>query len=187
MKLQIRQGVFETNSSSMHSIVVKKTIDYYTKEEAEEEIYVRKSGKWAIHDYELQFGRSPFEIIGSFERKIHYAIASWCGNYLDKNEIENKFQEIEQIVKKYIPETKLIELPERYNYSFGEEEKYYGYVDHESIGLLQDFLEEKEITLEEFLTNKRYIVIIDGDEYCLWKEAKKTGIIDLNEIEEEFE
>lgn len=29
MKLQIRQNVFETNSSSMHSLVVKITIDEY--------------------------------------------------------------------------------------------------------------------------------------------------------------
>ena len=110
-----------------------------------------------------------------------------CGSYFLHDKAESQLKEIEQIVKKYIPEIKLIELPEVYNYSSGKDEKYYGCIDHESIGLLQDFIKTKEITLEEFLTNKRYLVVIDGDEYCLWKKAKKTGIIDLNEIEEEFE
>ena len=183
----MRQSVFETNSSSMHSIVVKKTLEYYTKEETEGEIHIRKSGKWTIYEDDLEFGRSPFEIIGSFKRKIHYAIASLCGSYLSKEKAEIELKEIEQIVKKYMPEIKLIELPQVYNYSSGKDEKYYGCIDHESIGLLQDFIKTKEITLEEFLTNKRYLVIIDGDEYCFWKKAKKTGIIDLNEIEEEFE
>ena len=117
MKFQIRQGVFETNSSSIHSIVVKKTFDYYTKEEAQEEIYVRKSGKWTIYEDDLNFGRSPFEIMGSFKRKIHYAIAALCGSYLPKEKAEIELKEIEHIVKKYIPEIKLIELPEVYNYS----------------------------------------------------------------------
>ena len=30
MRIKIRKGVFETNSSSMHSLVVKKENEYYT-------------------------------------------------------------------------------------------------------------------------------------------------------------
>ena len=93
MKCQIRQGVFETNSSSMHSIVVKKTLEYYTKEEAEGEIHIRKSGKWTIYEDDLEFGRSPFEIIGSFKRKIHYAIASLCGSYFLHDKAESQLKE----------------------------------------------------------------------------------------------
>ena len=33
MKTQIRRGVFETNSSSSHSLVITTANEYYTKEE----------------------------------------------------------------------------------------------------------------------------------------------------------
>lgn len=42
MKRQIRRSVFETNSSSMHSLTVMKKDDKYTPEEILEEIYLCK-------------------------------------------------------------------------------------------------------------------------------------------------
>ena len=39
---QIRRNVFETNSSSMHSLTVMKREDKYTSEEILEEIYLCK-------------------------------------------------------------------------------------------------------------------------------------------------
>ena len=36
--------------------------------------------------------------------------------------------------------------------------------------------------LEEFLTNRRYIVIVDGDEYCVWDHVKNTGLLDTDMI-----
>ena len=61
-----------------------------------------------------------------------------------------------------------------------------GMIDHQSDGLLQNFLKETGISLEEFLTNKKYIIVIDGDEYQSWKRYKTAGIIDTNNIEAEY-
>lgn len=66
------------------------------------------------------------------------------------------------------------------------QEDYYGYVDHQSSGLLEGFLKKNNITLKEFLFNKKYIVIIDGDEYNTFGKACKAGIIDLNNMEQIF-
>ena len=61
MKLQIRQNVFETNSSSMHSLVVKNTEDEYeTHGEIASQILINE-GTWSIWDEDaLTFGRTPF-------------------------------------------------------------------------------------------------------------------------------
>ena len=59
-------------------------------------------------------------------------------------------------------------------------EPYYGYVDHQSTGLLQGFLKRKGITLEEFLSDTRYVIAIDGDEYCELENICKSGIVDVD-------
>ena len=61
-----------------------------------------------------------------------------------------------------------------------------GMIDHQSSGLLKKFIKKKGITLKEFLTNKKYVIVIDGDEYCDWKRYKKSGIINNDFIVEEF-
>lgn len=62
-----------------------------------------------------------------------------------------------------------------------------GPVDHQSMGLLQNFLKEKNIDLKEFLTNKRYVVVIDGDEREDLKKMIKANIIDMNFVEEIYD
>ena len=66
---------------------------------------------------------------------------------------------------------------------FHYEVPYFGYA--EDYGMLKSFLKERNITLEEFITNKKYVIIVDGDEYCVWDGMKKSGLINMNEIEEE--
>lgn len=73
-----------------------------------------------------------------------------------------------------------------------DEENYYetpniGVIDHQSFGLLKNFLKEKNIDLKEFLTNKRYCIVITGDEYDDWPILKKSGLIDNEFIIEEFD
>ena len=170
MKIKVRKGVFETNSSSMHSLVVMKEQGYYTEEELREDLCIHGSGEWDLSwDDDLYFGRSPFRALSTFESKTRYAIASTCND-------EEDFDEIKKIFMKYIPECKEIRLPDD-NYCR------YGSVDE---NILSSFLEENQISLEEFLTNKKYVVIVDGDEYCIWDSFKKSGLVDLNQIEKEY-
>lgn len=203
MKRQIRRGVFETNSSSMHSLVVKKKSEYITEDEVKDQIYVGKDGMLHVYHKDLYFGRSPFQVLTSIEDKIFYTLASMCYYKGDK-----VYEEVCDTIRSYIPEFKDIELTieasthskdyytkESMDNRFGEGNytdigDYYvswgydiGSVDED---ILSGFLKKENISISEFLTNKRYIVIVDGDEYCIYKDMKRCGLINKDEIEKEY-
>ena len=59
---------------------------------------------------------------------------------------------------------------------------YTGYVDENILRILR----KEGVTLEEYLTNKKYVVIQDGDEYCYWSDMKKTGLVNMDMIDHEY-
>lgn len=224
MKYKIRRGLFETNSSSMHSIVVVKPEnikekDYFKHYARDGKIYLG----YRVSD-ELDFGRSPFRILNTFMDKVKYAIASYA--------TKEKFDEINEYVKyfchaeleepvdekeRFFFTTDLVkdengQIPEdhilydfqvfwddnkkdwyRENDDSDERvydvdwcivnEPYYGSVDHQSTGLLNNFLIEHGITLKQFLENPKYIVLIDGDESGISEKLFESGMC----LDENFE
>lgn len=155
--INIRKGIFETNSSSMHSLVLLKQVK---EENYFKAPYLNRDDKLTFYYDELSFGRSPFEILPTFVDKLRYAIAHYG---------KERFSELEELAKKYIPSCQGIELG--YN-----DEYRYGYIDHQSYGLLY------EVDLEEWLTNPNEIVIIDGDEYCVFESLIESGLINQENI-----
>lgn len=231
MKRQIRRGVFETNSSSMHSLVVMKKSGKYTPEEIMDGIYLlddKETGEkgciWSLSEFRMEFGRSPFKILGTFADKWLYACASLVEDYMD-----DTYKELLRIALKYVPNLKKIKMdmctescPDKEHqkddyfsaYAKTEEElveyltqkeKKYGielnywkvpnndWWEYDAIctgmvdeDILSSFLETENITLEDFLTNRKYIVIQDGDEYCIYYDAKRFGLIHIEAIDHEF-
>lgn len=233
MKRQIRRNVFETNSSSMHSLTVMKRDDRYTPEEILDGIYLcrdKDSGEescvWELWDHDLEFGRSPFRALGTFADKWLYACASLVYDYND-----DVYKELVSLALKYIPGLKKIKLPmdsdsiadkndeehkdDDYYQKYGNTEEelqeylsqkekdwgfeieywkcsngywhydkpYTGYVDE---NILSGFLEKEGISIEEYLINKKYVVIQDGDEYCYWDDMKRTGLVNMDMIDHEY-
>lgn len=232
MKRQVRNSVFETNSSSMHSLTVMKRDDRYTPEEILEDIwlyYDEETGEdciWEIWDGELEFGRSPFRALITFKDKWLYACASLVFEYND-----DAYKELLAIALKYIPNLKKIKLPNTCGRFINKDNKEYkdnehyskyrktenelieyleqkekdwdmkinywetsdgwwcydmpdtGYVDE---NILSGFLKDEGITLEEYLINKKYVVIQDGDEYCYWNGMKKSGLVNMDAIDHEY-
>ena len=168
---QVRNNVFETNSSSSHSLVITTLDDHYTEDEMRKNLFISENGIVRIWASALEFYRYPFDILCTFESKARYAIASSNGKLVD---------EVEAVYRKYIPEFvafKFDEIPESYdsdNYVID-----YGGTDDYCI---EGWLKKYNITLEEFLTNRRYIVIVDGDEFCVWDHLKNTGLLDTDMI-----
>lgn len=199
---QIRQGLFETNSSSMHSLVVKKGDSYVTPEEAKHDLWLDNKGFSRAYNRNLNFGRSPFQILYTPKEKALYAIRSLC-NYKD-----DTYYEIIRVLQNLVPEFKDFEYDEDIDtykkeyyteayvkkvfgegnyYDRGDDWLCYGYdFGNMDIPILPAFLEKEEITIEEFLTNKKYAVVVDGDEYCIYKDMKKIGLIAMDAIDHEY-
>lgn len=245
MKMQIRTGMFETNSSSMHSLLIMKKRQTMTQQEIRDEYYLdedwrKDRGNTLQLDSNEEFGRG-FDALTSFRDKLSYALASVCGNCyslesyirggdtfyevfepllkrligVDKVEpsmnsrnfhvySDSVTDDLEQDYATYegVPYNDLIRN-ENWNKEGYEDEDYYkeicksgrkqeeiwlevpefGSVDHQSMGLFQKFLDKYNITLEDYLIRKDIIVIIDGDEYCLFDIMADAGIVDKNAIQ----
>ena len=57
-----------------------------------------------------------------------------------------------------------------------------GQIDHQSAGMLKNFLKDRGISLKEFLTNKKYVIIVDGDEYCALDKLVHSGLFNRSEV-----
>ena len=179
MNIKIRRGTFETNSSSMHSLsilpyeefVVKNFKDFkkdlsFSKRKFNE---VYEKGKLYFFKNDLEQGWG-FDIAMSTYAKIGYAIAS----FQDK-------ERILEIVRKRIPEIKDIVLPDD-TWNGG---KYYGYVDHDSVGTLSSALSDEEI--EDFIFDNKNIIIIDNDNDPHTKQLHLANCKTRSELEDWLE
>lgn len=172
MRMVIRRGCFETNSSSMHSICVGRETGVYTPEEATCGEYLSDDGKLRLMPYELTFGRS-FNILCTFFDKCRFAIAS----------LEDDTY-VRKIATEFIPGFSGFELPTVWvkdEDGVEQEVSDYGYIDTQSVGLLQRFLEKRNVSLKDFLTRREYYVVIDGDEYCIYDKMLDMGVVNITD------
>ena len=166
----IRYNTFETNSSSSHSLVIRTDnlvrenegdLHLTHKEMLESLHKISSRGVYKPWNDDWYFGRAPFRPLSDFEWKLQYAYAN-CG------EDEDKREEVTDVLRELVPEVERVSIPE-----------YCGVDDWQLFGWLKKY----KISLKEFLTNKKYVVIQDGDEYCIWEDLIKCGLIDKNAIE----
>jgi hypothetical protein len=115
-----------------------------------------ENGVWKIEPGDLSFGRSPFRVLGTVEGKARYALAT----YNSKNIVE-----VTEVLQEVYPTLERIELPKDDYEDDG--------VDH---GYCDDSAYPCEVPLRDFILNKRYVIISDGDEYCVWDDFKKTKL-----------
>ena len=169
--IQIRAGTFESNSSSSHSLIITTGNDRVTEEEWQKlkyDFWMSDDGTtFQIDDEDdIDFGRYPFQILTELTEKIRYAIASSKSKLLP---------EIIQICKKHFPNLEQFSLPIE-NWSG---KTFYGSTDD---SILEPALKKYNITLEEFLENKNYFIICDGDGYCSLNKLLSTGVVDKTKI-----
>ena len=177
--IQIRDNTFETNSSSSHSLIITDFDGKYTPEEMMKGIYLWKDKGTRMYESHLEFYRSPFSLLATFESKSRYAIASSQGHLAD---------EVEKIWHKYIPNFngfKFDMKTEEYDYDkkewvdLEEPKPIYGGTDDYQI---EGWLKSYNVSLEDFLTMRRYMVVCDGDEYREWYHILDSGLVDKSHI-----
>lgn len=175
---QIRRNVFETNSSSSHSLVITTNNEHYTREEINKNFYMI-DGIVRLWESSLEFYRSPFDMLVTFKDKLRYAIASSAGHLVDEcREICKKyvggFVDFEFDTKDYVWDSEVKDYVE----AKSPIPNYGGTDDYQ----IEGWLKKYNVSLEEFLTNKRYIVVVDGDEYNCWLHIKDSGLVDTSKI-----
>lgn len=177
--IQIRDNTFETNSSSSHSLIITDFDGKYTSEEMMKGIYLWEDKETRMYESHLEFYRSPFSLLATFESKSRYAIASSNGRLAD---------EVEKIWYKYIPNFNGFEFDmktEEYDYDkkdwvgLDEPKPIYGGTDDYQI---EGWLKSYNVSLEDFLTMRRYMVVCDGDEYREWYHILDSGLMDKSHI-----
>ena len=177
--IQIRDNTFETNSSSSHSLIITDFDGKYTPEEMMKNIYLWDDKETRMYESNLEFYRSPFSLLATFESKSRYAIASSNGRLAD---------EVEKIWYKYIPNFngfKFDMKTEEYDYDkkewvdLDEPKPIYGGTDDYEI---EGWLKSYNVSLEDFLTMRRYMVVCDGDETREWYHILDSGLVDKSHI-----
>lgn len=145
MKRQVRRKVFETNSSSMHSLTVEKlgVTEYLHVDEVENKVIVNYGEfGWGYDEY-----TDP-------ETKLSYLITMLaqyaCGDIYDTDE----FKEINDIVANRC-ECDGVLIDKSYD----------GYVDHQSVEDIDSLMDEYGCTIEEFIFDKGIKLVIDNDNH----------------------
>lgn len=178
---QVRLNTFETNSSSSHSFVITDFEGRYSQEELMNHVYLGNDGKVIMWESRLEFGRSPFDFLNTFESKTRYAIASSNGRLVPQ---------IIEVWKKYVPGFSHFEFDEKCRVWDEEKQEYvepdddnpvyeYGYTDD---SMIEGWLKKYNVSVEDFLTMKRYIIVVDGDEYLIKDKIFNSGLMDTSHI-----
>ena len=140
MKVQIRQGVFETNSSSTHSLVVSNKANYIS---AEDIVECAQDGVLTVALGEFGW---EIETYASFLDKLSY-VATYAHNYAPSHKAM-----LESVVRAYTG----LEL----EYANTDD----CYIDHQSIDVpAEAFASESD--LHDFLFNKASYFETDNDNH----------------------
>lgn len=182
--VQYREGVFETNSSSSHSIVIKKPLSTLVDESRKKTRgscgFIDRENKLHIHENDFSWG---FSVLYNWIDRFAYALASYGNDESAMNRI------IDEVLASH-PEVKDIDIRGFRSRIFDDDDEWgfshYGNIDHQSVGLLQAFIEHKQISVLDFVNDDKYIVIIDNDNSNVLGDIMECGLFDKNAIAERF-
>lgn len=182
MKQTIRYNTFETNSSSMHSLVIVKDPKPYSSREYDSLEYDSELDKFDLFAYEDGlYGRSPFQVLRSKTDKLRYYVAHYIGALKQTElipKVINFIHEQTGICKKNI------KIDTYRDYEDNRCKYKYGYAGINDTGEnVFTYIEKNNISMEEFVLNPKYIVIVDGDEYQEFKKLFQSNILNANDFE----
>lgn len=145
--IKIRENVFETNSSSMHSIAIAKNITKYNVLDLEEPYFTRINyGNYILNNYDTSIYRNEFDILITLSEKVAYLL------YYDYD-----INEINKVLMKIIPNFKSIKIKKSFHKNNEKE--------------FPDF------SIANILNNPNNVIIIDGDETYACDNLFNVGLL----------
>lgn len=165
----IRESVFETNSSSTHSVCIRGKDKKIELKDFYHELRSYIQGDNYLHVSFGEFGWGP-DYYSEPINKLSYVLtmiaqlnnlSGWYTDFTDdylREEIEKtvEFQEVDNFIKNI------------YNCAGIYIDSFSGYIDHQSYEdyrTLKDFFDDYGTTLEEFIFNPYVELIIDNDNH----------------------
>ena len=200
---QIRKNVFETNSSSTHSIVISKK----NHKLQNKDLY---SSIWRHDDrYEYEFGREAYRLVNKWDEKLAYAYLALKDSGIKSNvlkEFKKRVNTIYNEVVKELGEKPFQEVTPNFIFKLLDRKNSFHYIDH-SENIAKKFINDC-LTDDKFL--KRFLfdsedsyIVIGGDEYSgfyiktigfeydydyeyLWKDKDGNIVKDLDAYFEKY-
>ena len=182
MNIKVRNGAFETNSSSSHSIVLKRgqgvETSYLTSEEAIDDLNStsKSDDEPVVHDGILDFTRLDIDTLDDFgwgidaftdfSHKMLYAIIDSYHSQKDITDENSVLCRIFSFLKEFLNVHTIIypKCTEADRWDDDDREYYFGSIDHQSQGTISE-LRESGYTIKEFLLNKNFVLYIDNDNH----------------------
>ena len=158
--LQIRKNVFETNSSSTHSLVISK------KERSYDYTLPVDTGVLTIPFGE--FGWGPELLLEPIE-KLSYLVTDRIDLYEIPEEIKNDEDAIQALIMESDEIKRIVEVVksccpnvESVRFELNDSWNPFGYVDHQSQGTTYDV----DLSIEEIIFSNKVVIMIDNDNSC---------------------
>lgn len=175
MKMQIRTGMFETNSSSAHSLLIMKKRQTMTQQEIRDEYYLdedwrkERGNTLRLNWINEEFGRD-FDVLTSFRDKLSYALASVCGSCYSLESYvrggDTFYEVFEPLLKR------LIGVDEVEPYM--ESRNFHVYSDSVTDDLEQDYTTYEGVPYDDLIRNENWNKEGHEDE-GYYKEICKSG------------
>lgn len=165
MKRQIRKSVFESNSSSMHSLTVSVNDmwDTLKVDEFENKVITKfDEFGWEVESY--------IDAATKLSYIVTMLVETHCDVYsMEELEETEDFKLINDVVANYCNcdgiriDSRLEQ--EEWNGKTYDWNDHDGYIDHQSVMGVKKLLEEYGCTMEEFIFNKGVVLHIDNDNH----------------------
>lgn len=187
MNIKIRNGAFETNSSSSHSIVLRKDSKVpnaeFTRIEAIDDLNAtaKDVDDPVVHDGIFDFTKIDIDTaddfgwgictFSDFTHKLLYAVIDL---YHSDDDITNEsatLYKLFEFIKSFLGVTEII-LPRLSDEEIEDRKRWgdvncsydFGTIDHQSQGTIHD-VRSSGHTIKEFLLNKDFYLVIDNDNH----------------------
>jgi hypothetical protein len=192
--------------TTTYIIIKKKESSYFTQEEARWDVSVGRDGLLSPpYEYFRDYFYKPptFQVLADMREKIFYTLASMC-----KNKNDEVYGEVCDVIRTYCPAFRDLDVwleskaYDQKNHTEEEMIEIFGagnYIEKEGYWIawkcdfgfcarhiLSDFLKQEGITITEFITNKRYLIIVDDAKEHIYRSMKECGLINMKVIEKEY-
>ena len=168
MRIKIREGIFESNSSSSHSLSVSRKSSYdYTSIRSHIDLdgilhIEPEEFGWEEREYRLPYNKIQYAFEMIYMTEFSYDERKTLS--VDEIYESEGFQALKETILENIPECKDV-VVEPIKDTWSEP---FGYIDHQSCEYyksLQHFLSDYDVTLEEFIFNTGVVLKTDNDNH----------------------